>query len=74
MKNFAEWRIHIHRNMSSMMPCWTWQDSNRFASEQWQLYWSGVRDVRLADVSIWLISKYGYTTASRAKEMAKYVE
>lgn len=61
MKNFAEWRMIIHRNYMQCMPgSWTWKDSNRYAAYQWKLYWAGVRDVRLADISMWLISKYGY--------------
>ena len=31
------------------------------AREQWDLFFSGVRDSRLADISIWLIDTFGYT-------------
>jgi hypothetical protein len=31
-----------------------------FAKSQWKLYWTGVRDSRLSDVSFCLIDKYGY--------------
>lgn len=31
-----------------------------YARNQWNLYWDGVRDHRLADAAIWLIDKFGY--------------
>lgn len=31
-----------------------------YAVSQWNLYWSGVRDGRLHDATIWLIDRYGY--------------
>lgn len=31
-----------------------------FIKSQWELYWQGVRDVRLHDMTIWLIDRYGY--------------
>lgn len=31
-----------------------------FASNQWNLYWEGIRDARIYNETIWLIKKYGY--------------
>lgn len=49
--NYDRWFQHCKEN-----------GTEKIAREQWDLYWQGVRDVRLHDCAIWLIDQFGYNT------------
>lgn len=59
LTEFVAWDTHCRETLGDNY-------NLQFAIDQWMLFWSGVRDVRLHDNCIWLIDKYGYTAIHRA--------
>jgi hypothetical protein len=55
LSNYRKWCAHIRS--VGLKPR---TRKFNFAKSQWDLYWAGVRDSRLSDVSFWLIDQFGY--------------
>ena len=60
VKNYILWLNHVRKDCKAMNYAVSDTVIQNFAKNQWDLYWAGVRDSRLADVSIYLIDTYGY--------------